>query len=124
MIICSCARISSTDIRRAVEWMRASDPQSVVTPGKLYRALGKQPDCGGCIRLLVTEMRGALGATARDLSLQIAEMEKISNSGAARAGLGSDLPMELRGLRGDAGRTAGHEGRRESHRISKQGAAQ
>ena len=123
MIVCSCARISSSDIRRAVDWMRASDPQTVVTPGKLYRALGKQPECGGCIRLFVAEMRGALGTTAQDLSKQIAEMEEISISGAARAGLGSDLPMELRGLRGDAGRTEGHEGRRESHRIPQQGAA-
>ena len=37
--------------------MRASDPYTLITPGKIYRALGKKPDCGGCIRLFVEKMR-------------------------------------------------------------------
>ena len=37
--------------------MRASDPYTLITPGKIYRALGKSPDCGGCIRLFVEKMR-------------------------------------------------------------------
>ena len=60
MIICSCAVITDKDIRRAVEWMRAADPYAVVTPGKVYRALGKSPECGGCIRLFVDSLRADL----------------------------------------------------------------
>ena len=37
--------------------MRASDPYALITPGKIYRALGKSAECGGCIRLFVEQMR-------------------------------------------------------------------
>jgi hypothetical protein len=37
--------------------MRASDPYALITPGKIYRALGKPAECGGCIRLFVEHMR-------------------------------------------------------------------
>lgn len=57
MIVCSCRRISDRDIHAAIDWMRASDAFTLITPGKIYRALGKTPDCGGCIRLFVAEMR-------------------------------------------------------------------
>jgi hypothetical protein len=35
----------------------SSDAHTLITPGKVYRALGKAPDCGGCVRLFVAEMR-------------------------------------------------------------------
>ena len=57
MIVCSCARVTDTDIREAIAWMRASDPHTLITPGKVYRALGKSPECGGCIRHFVERMR-------------------------------------------------------------------
>lgn len=57
MIICHCQRISDYDIHAAIDWMRASDPAVVITPGRVYRALGKSADCGGCIRLFVQSMR-------------------------------------------------------------------
>lgn len=76
MIICSCTHVTTADIGRAIDWMRASDPQAIVTPGKVYRALGKRPDCGGCISLFVETMR--------------AELKTKSTT---------DLPLELRGLR-------------------------
>ena len=60
MIICSCARISDRDVEAAIDWMRAADPAAVVTPGKVYRALGKSPVCGGCAPLLVARMRASL----------------------------------------------------------------
>jgi bacterioferritin-associated ferredoxin len=50
-------RISDRDIHQAIAWMRAADPHTLITPGKVYRALGKSPDCGGCIRLFVENMR-------------------------------------------------------------------
>lgn len=49
--------ITDRDIRSAIAWMRAADPHTLITPGKVYRALGKAPDCGGCIKLFVAEMR-------------------------------------------------------------------
>ena len=53
MIICHCQRITDHDIRAAVDWMRAADPQALITPGKVYRALGKRADCGGCLPLFI-----------------------------------------------------------------------
>lgn len=49
--------IADHDIRAAVDWMRASDPSTIITPGKIYRALGKKADCGGCMPLFLDTMR-------------------------------------------------------------------
>ena len=57
MIVCSCTGVTDRDIRQAIAWMRASDPYTLITPGKIYRALGKAADCGGCVRLFVEQMR-------------------------------------------------------------------
>ena len=58
MIICHCQSITDHDIRAAVDWMRAADPDTIITPGKIYHALGKRADCGGCLPLFVQTMRG------------------------------------------------------------------
>jgi bacterioferritin-associated ferredoxin len=57
MIVCHCMGISDRDIRAAVDWMRAADPHTVITPGKIYRALGKRADCGGCLPLFMDTMQ-------------------------------------------------------------------
>jgi bacterioferritin-associated ferredoxin len=57
MIVCHCQSITDHDIRAAVDWMRAADPDTIITPGKIYHALGKRADCGGCIPLFVQTMR-------------------------------------------------------------------
>ena len=49
MIVCHCQSISDHQIRAAVDWMRAADPSTIITPGKVYHALGKRADCGGCM---------------------------------------------------------------------------
>nr|WP_242469037.1 (2Fe-2S)-binding protein [Rhodovulum adriaticum] len=49
--------ITDADIQRAMEWMRAADPETIITPGKIFRALGKSSDCGGCLPLFVDTMR-------------------------------------------------------------------
>lgn len=72
MIICHCQNISDQDIDAAVDWMRASDPETLITPGKVYRALGKAADCGSCMPLFLSTMR-------KNANLQV--------------------PMQLRGLR-------------------------
>lgn len=61
MIVCHCQSISDHDIRAAVAWMRAADPNTLVTPGKIYHALGKRADCGGCVPLFVQTMRASEG---------------------------------------------------------------
>ncbi|WP_088624471.1 bacterioferritin-associated ferredoxin [Oceanicola sp. 22II-s10i] len=90
MIVCHCQAITDRDVHNAIDWMRAADPQTIVTPGKVYRALGKTPDCGSCMPLFLATMR------------QSASME---------------VPMQLRGLRKRRDTTQGtrHERRRESH---------
>ncbi|MCL6284934.1 (2Fe-2S)-binding protein [Ruegeria sp. 2012CJ41-6] len=75
MIVCHCQNISDTEIDAAIDWMRASDPQALITPGKIYRALGKAADCGGCMPLFLDTMR------------------KNGNL---------EIPMQLRSLRGGA----------------------
>lgn len=59
MIVCHCQAITDHEIRAAVDWMRAADPDTIITPGKIYHALGKRADCGGCIPLFVQTMRGS-----------------------------------------------------------------
>ncbi len=76
MIVCSCAVITSDEIHRTIAWMRAASPDTIITPGKVYRALGKTPDCGGCIALFVATMRQS-----------------------RRMAVHSDVPPELLGLR-------------------------
>ncbi len=57
MIICHCQAITDRDIHAAIDWMRAADPDTLITPGKIYRALGKSADCGGCMPLFLGTMR-------------------------------------------------------------------
>ncbi|MDR5652522.1 (2Fe-2S)-binding protein [Ruixingdingia sedimenti] len=57
MIVCHCMNIADHEIRAAVDWMRASDPETIITPGKIYHALGKRADCGGCMPLFLDTMR-------------------------------------------------------------------
>lgn len=61
MIVCHCMNITDHDIRAAVGWMRAADPETIVTPGKIYHALGKRADCGGCMPLFLNTMRRSDG---------------------------------------------------------------
>ena len=57
MIVCQCNNITDRDINAAIDWMRAADPETIITPGKVYRALGKRADCGGCMPLFLATMR-------------------------------------------------------------------
>ncbi|MCY4304687.1 MAG: (2Fe-2S)-binding protein [Aestuariivita sp.] len=57
MIVCQCQKISDHDIHYAIDWMRASDSETLITPGKVYRVLGKAADCGSCMTLFLDTMR-------------------------------------------------------------------
>lgn len=58
MIVCHCMNIRDHEIRAAIDWMRAADPRTIITPGRIYRSLGKRADCGGCLPLFLDTMRG------------------------------------------------------------------
>ncbi|QPM90204.1 (2Fe-2S)-binding protein [Pseudooceanicola algae] len=90
MMICHCMSISDRDIRSAVDWMRASDPDTIITPGKIYRALGKKTECGGCLPLFMDTMR------------QCDSFE---------------VPEILRGLRRATPKETSDEGRRKGYRV-------
>jgi BFD-like [2Fe-2S] binding domain. len=75
MIVCHCLHITDRDIHAAIDWMRAADPHAIITPGKIYHALGKRADCGGCMPLFLSTMR-------KNANLEV--------------------PLELRGLRESA----------------------
>lgn len=83
MIVCHCMNLSDREIRAAVDWMRAADPDTIITPGKVFRALGKRADCGGCLPLLLDTMR---------------QCDTFS------------VPMAVRGLRRATNSGSGHEG--------------
>lgn len=57
MIVCHCQNIADHDINAAIDWMRAADSEALITPGKIYHALGKAADCGGCMPLFLATMR-------------------------------------------------------------------
>jgi bacterioferritin-associated ferredoxin len=56
MIVCSCALISDKEIAVAVSALRTADPFVVLTPGLIYRYLGKRPSCGNCLSLVTKLM--------------------------------------------------------------------
>ena len=90
MLICHCQSISDRDIHAAIDWMRAADADTIVTPGKVYHALGKRPVCGCCMTLFLTTMR---------------------------ANSNLEVPVQLQGLRRQDREETGVEGRRQGHRI-------
>ena len=56
MIVCSCSLITAKDVAEAVASIRTADPLVVLTPGLIYRHLGKRPSCGGCLPLITKLM--------------------------------------------------------------------
>ena len=44
--------ITSRDVAEAVTALRTADPLLVLTPGLIYRHLGKRPSCGSCLPLI------------------------------------------------------------------------
>ncbi|MCL4188857.1 MAG: (2Fe-2S)-binding protein [Rhodobacteraceae bacterium] len=97
MIVCHCMVISEADIRGAIDWMRAADPEVIITPNRVYRALGKRADCGGCLPLFV------------------ASMAKCDSYG---------VPLNLRGLGRAKPEDRTGEGRCQGHRVSQRRAAE
>lgn len=93
MIICHCMNISDHEINAAINWMRAADPETIISPGKIYHALGKAADCGGCMPLFLDTMR-------------------LNDNFC--------VPMHLPAERREATQENFHEGRSKGNRISQQ----
>lgn len=51
MIVCHCNRICHRQIEIGCTLVIATQPQAVLTPARVYDALGKRPRCGGCFSL-------------------------------------------------------------------------
>lgn len=81
MIVCHCTQITDHDIHAAIDWMRNADPQTIITPGKVYHALGKTADCGGCMSLFLDTMRqsASLGVAPPILRENTGSMEGHRN---------------------------------------------
>ena len=96
MIVCQCTGISDRDIIAAIDWMRSADPETIITPGKIYHALGKRADCGGCMPLFLDTMRacGKVGVAPPILRARTVSKKELPD-----------------------------EGRRQGHRISERRAA-
>lgn len=47
-LICTCAGITRSDIERAVAALAAGE-DAAISPGRVYRFLGKRPSCGSCM---------------------------------------------------------------------------
>ncbi len=56
MIVCSCTLITAEDVEETVVALRTRDPFVVLTPGLIYRHLGKRPSCGDCLPLITKLM--------------------------------------------------------------------
>lgn len=48
--------ITAEDVADAVTALRTGDPFVVLTPGLIYRQLGKRPSCGSCLPLITKLM--------------------------------------------------------------------
>ena len=53
MIVCHCNVLSKAVITDAIEELVAADPYRLITPGLVYRTLGKRGKCCGCFPQVV-----------------------------------------------------------------------
>ena len=49
MIVCHCNVLTSQAILAAIDTLLEEDPYRLITPGLVYRHLGKRGKCGGCL---------------------------------------------------------------------------
>lgn len=69
MIVCHCNVITDRDIRSAVRTLLDADPHRLLTPGLVYRTLGRKGKCCGCFPNAIAVIRAAaieFGATVAE----------------------------------------------------------
>lgn len=60
MIVCSCNVISDQDIRKAILKLRSPQSGDMVSISKVYKELGKRPQCGTCLDHAIQVMINAI----------------------------------------------------------------
>lgn len=53
VIVCSCNVLTDKELRRAARELQSGPDGVIVTPGAVFRALGKRPRCGGCFKAII-----------------------------------------------------------------------
>jgi bacterioferritin-associated ferredoxin len=86
LIVCSCNVLTDKELRRAARELQSGPERSVVTPGAVFRALGKRPRCGGCFSTIIPmiheEAADEAAAPAAKQQAQAPEKkEKAGNEG-------------------------------------------
>ena len=129
MIVCHCNVISSQDIDRSVTRLRANDPQALLTPGEIFKACGKRPNCGGCMPVFAAKIEKAVADTPSEMQdkpvkTRISDATNLTglSSGEDSTGLSSMLTANGNttpdAIDHDEG--AEDEGQCEGYRISQQ----
>jgi bacterioferritin-associated ferredoxin len=57
MILCSCAVIRQDEMRDAIRELVRKNPNAPVTPNRVYKQMGKTPDCTDCAPLLLRRIQ-------------------------------------------------------------------
>ncbi len=52
MILCSCTRMTSRELREAVRAALVEERWTVITPGRAFHATGRRMKCGYCAALV------------------------------------------------------------------------
>lgn len=78
--------LTDKELRRAARELQSGPERSVVTPGAVFRALGKRPRCGGCFSTIIPMIHEeAADETAAPAAKQQAQApekkEKAGNEG-------------------------------------------
>ncbi len=62
MIVCHCNIVTRTEIEDTIDALLASDPYLRLTPGMVYRDLGRRGRCCGCFPAIVAIIVAAMEA--------------------------------------------------------------
>ena len=86
MIVCHCNRIDHREIEDAANALARVDPWRVLTPVAVYKALGRRPQCGGCLQLAANIIHTRAGDLSCCKRCPLNEFAVGSESDAASSG--------------------------------------
>lgn len=84
MIVCSCNAITMAEIRRAIQELHAQPEPRIVTPGVVYRRLGRRPQCGCCLGTVAMAIDESLKSCCRDAGCQV-ELRPVATAAPSRS---------------------------------------
>jgi len=53
LILCSCCVIRESELEEAIRSLREQNPNAQITPNRIYREIGRKPECAECTPLLL-----------------------------------------------------------------------